>query len=142
MLNINKNNKSSNVFEVVLNTEEGIDAKIGRVSYTGLIDINDKSLIVNTNKIPNKKNNIYFYPSYNIENLQITPLYDPMLSITDTGVGINNKIPRKDLHLDINGKIAATDYYVSKDNLINKMSGFIQNNIKDYFNIYNENLAS
>ena len=140
MLNINKNNKSSNVFEVVLNTEEGIDAKIGRVSYTGLIDINDKSLIVNTNKIPNKKNNIYFYPSYNIENLQITPLYDPMLSITDTGVGINNKIPRKDLHLDINGKIAATDYYVSKDNLINKMSGFIQNNIKDYFNIYNENI--
>jgi hypothetical protein len=140
MLNINKNYKSSNIFEVVLNTEEGVNTKIGRVSYTELIDINDKSLIVNTNKIPNKKNNIYFYPSYNIENLQNTPSYDPMLSITDTGVGINNKIPRKDLHLDINGKIAATDYYVSKDNLINKMSGFIQNNIKDYFNIYNENI--
>ena len=137
ILNVYKNNKSSNVFEVILNTDEGVNAKIGRVSHTGLTD---KSLIVNTNKIENKQNNIYFYPSYNIENLELDPSYEPVLSITEKGVGINNKSPRGDYHLDIKGKIAATDYYLSNDTIITKMSGFIKSNIKDYFNIFNENV--
>ena len=140
ILNVFKDDKSQNNFEVVLNTEDNIVAKIGRVLYTGLDNIDDKSLVINTNKIDDiKKNNIYFYPSYNIENLQSDPSYPPTLSITDKGVGINNKLPRADLHLDIKGKIAATDYYVSKDDTISKMSGFI--NKKDYFNIYNENIS-
>ena len=138
IINIYKNSKSLDSFELVLNTEGAI-AKVGRVSYTGLDNADDKSLIINTNKIDDvKKNNIYFYPSYNIENLQSDPYYPPMFSITDKGIGINNKLPRNDLHLDIKGKIAATDYYVSKDDTISKMSGFI--NKRDYFNIYNENI--
>ena len=136
ILNVIKDNKASNVFDVILNTD-GVTAQIGRVSYTG---ITDKSLVVSTNKIENINNNIYFYPSYNIENLQTDPSQEPMLSITEKGVGINNKLPRGDYHLDIKGKIAATDYYVSNDTITTKMSGFIKNNTKDYFNIFNENI--
>ena len=136
ILNVRKNSNSSNIFEVVLKTDE-YTANIGRISYTGN---NDKSLIINTNNNNfGVKNNIYFYPSYDIENLRSNPSYTPALSITDNGVGINKKIPNSNLHLDINGKIAATEYYISKDNILNRMSGFVEYNGKDFFNIFNEN---
>ena len=136
VLNVKKRSDSSNIFEVVLKTDE-YTANIGRISYTG---INDKSLIINTNNnIDGIKNNIYFYPSYNIENLHANPSYAPALSITNSGIGINKKIPDSNLQLDINGKIAATEYYLSKDNIISRISGFIEYNGKDFFNIFNEN---
>jgi hypothetical protein len=144
VLNIYKNSSSNNNFEIVLqervNTNKYV-ANIGRLSH---LDFYDNSLIINTNNIDSKKHNIYFYPSYDISKLQNNAYFPnlnntpPMLSITNEGVGINNKIPRQDLHLDIDGKMSATEYYVSKDDAIAKMSGFVYNN-KNYFNIYNEN---
>jgi len=144
VLNIYKNSSSNNNFEIVLqervNTNKYV-ANIGRLSH---LDFYDNSLIINTNNIDGKKHNIYFYPSYDISKLQNNAYFPnlintpPMLSITNEGVGINNKIPRQDLHLDINGKMSATEYYVSKDEAIAKMSGFVYNT-KNYFNIYNEN---
>ena len=145
VLNIYKNSSSNNNFEIVLqerlNTNKFV-ANIGRLSH---LDFYDNSLIINTNNISGKKHNIYFYPSYDISKLQNNAYFPnlintpPMLSITDKGVGINNKIPRQDLHLDINGKMSATEYYVSNDDVISKMSGFVYNNNKNYFNIYNAN---
>jgi hypothetical protein len=144
VLNIYKNSSSNNNFEIVLqervNTNKYV-ANIGRLSH---LDFYDNSLIINTNNIDGKKHNIYFYPSYDTSKLQNNAYFPnlintpPMLSITNEGVGINNKIPRQDLYLDINGKMSATEYYVSKDEAIAKMSGFVYNT-KNYFNIYNEN---
>jgi hypothetical protein len=136
ILNVKKNRESSNIFEVVLKTEE-YTANIGRISYTGF---NDNSLIINTNNnLYGIKNNIYFYPSYDIENLRTNPLDAPALSITNKGISINKKIPDANLHLDINGKISATEYYLTKNNLISRISGFVENTGKDFFNIFNEN---
>ena len=145
VLNIYKNSSSNNNFEIVLqervNTNKFV-ANIGRLSH---LDFYDNSLIINTNNISGKKHNIYFYPSYDTSKLQNNAYFPnlnntpPMLSITSEGIGINNKIPRQDLYLDIDGKMSATEYYVSKDDVISKMSGFVYNNSKNYFNIYNEN---
>ena len=145
VLNIYKNSSSNNNFEIVLqervNTNKFV-ANIGRLSH---LDFYDNSLIINTNNISGKNHNIYFYPSYDISKLQNNAYFPnlnntpPMLSITSEGIGINNKIPRQDLYLDIDGKMSATEYYVSKDDVISKMSGFVYNNSKNYFNIYNEN---
>jgi len=148
VLNVYKERTSNANFEIVLQEKINADkyiTNIGRLSY---LDLYDNSLIINTNKINGKSNNIYFYPSFDIStlknniflpNLINTP---PMLSLTNKGVGINIKVPRqaegKDLHLDIVGKMSATGYYVSQDNTIAKMSGFIYND-KNYFNIYNTN---
>ena len=145
VLNIYKNSSSNNNFEIVLqervNTNKFV-ANIGRLSH---LDFYDNSLIINTNNISGKNHNIYFYPSYDISKLQNNAYFPnlnntpPMLSITSEGVGINNKIPRQDLYLDIDGKMSATEYYVSKDDVISKMSGFVYNKYRNYFNIYNEN---
>ena len=138
-------NNNFNNFEVILqeNTyEDKYIANIGRLSY---LDFYDNSLLINTNAVEGKHHNMYFYPSFDISmlennvfrpNLLNTP---PILSITNTGVGVNTKLPHEGIHLDINGKIAATDYLLYKDDVLTKMSGFVYNGIKNYFNIYNEN---
>ena len=106
------------------------------------LDYNDNSLIFNTNKVTGKKNNIYFYPSTDISiltsnrylpNLQNTP---PTLSLLEGKVGINKLIPDNMFSLDINGIVAANDYYVSQNNNFKRTKNFIYNNDKNFFNLY------
>jgi hypothetical protein len=145
IVNIFKEKISSNNFEVILQNRVNDNKFIGKVGHLPYLDFYDNSLIINTNNVPNKKHNIYFYPSFDIStlennvfgaNLVNTP---PMLSITNSGLGVNTKLPHEGIHLDINGKIAATDYYLYKDDVITKMSGFVHNSYKNYYNIYNDN---
>jgi hypothetical protein len=145
VVNVFKTKTSNANFEVILQDKVNNDkyiANIGRLSH---LDFYDNSLIVNTNKIAGKNHNMYFYPSFDISSLENnvfrpniinTP---PMLSITNTGVSINTKLPHEGIHLDVNGKIAATDYYIYKDDVITRNVGFVYNGAKNYFNIYNEN---
>jgi hypothetical protein len=145
VVNVFKTMSSNNNFEVILQEKVNNDkyiANIGRLSY---LDFYDNSLLINTNAVAGKQHNMYFYPSFDISklennvfrpNLLNTP---PMLSITNTGLGVNRKLPHEGIHLDINGKIAATDYLLYKDDVLTKMSGFVYNGAKNYFNIYNEN---
>ena len=145
VVNVFKTTSSNTNFEVVLQDRVNNDkyiANIGRLSH---LDFYDNSFIVNTNKVAGKQNNVYFYPSFDISSLENnvfrpnlinTP---PTLSITNTGVSINTKLPHEGIHLDINGKIAATEYNIYKDDAITKMAGFVYNGAKNYFNIYNEN---
>jgi hypothetical protein len=145
VVNIFKTKSSNNNFEVIMQEKVNADnyiANIGRLSY---LDFYDNSLLINTNNIEGKKHNIYFYPSYDITKLQNNVFLPnlintpPMLAITNNGVGINVKTPHQGIHLDVNGKLSATDYYVYKDDVITKMAGFVHNPYKNYFNIYNEN---
>ena len=145
IVNIFKEKISSNNFEVIIQNRVNDNKFIGKVGHLPYLDFYDNSLIINTNNVPNKKHNIYFYPSFDIStlennvfgaNLVNTP---PMLSITNSGLGVNTKLPHEGIHLDINGKIAATDYYLYKDDVITKMSGFVHNSYKNYYNIYNDN---
>ena len=144
-VNVFKTHSSNNNFEVILQekvNEDKFIANIGRLSY---LDFYDNSLLINTSKIPNKKHNIYFYPSFDISalennvlrpNLLNTP---PMLSITNTGLSVNRKLPHDGVHLDVNGKISGTEYFIYRDDVITKMSAFVYNGAKNYFSIYNEN---
>ena len=134
----------SRKFEIFLQDNTKPDtfiANIGRLSY---LDPFDNSLIINTNYVNGIENNIYFYPSFDIKKLQNNVFLPnlisnpPMLSITNKGVGINIKIPRQDLHLDIIGKISATEYHISRYDIISKISSFIYNSSKNYFNIFDE----
>jgi hypothetical protein len=145
VVNVFKTRSSNNNFEVILQEKVNADkfiANIGRLSY---LDFYDNSLLINTNNIEGKKHNIYFYPSYDISKLQNNVFLPnlintpPMLAITNNGVGINVKTPHQDIHLDVNGNISATEYYVYKDDVITKMAGFVHNDYKNYFNIYTEN---
>ena len=145
VVNIFKTRSSNNNFEVIMQEKVNADkfiANIGRLSY---LDFYDNSLLINTNNIEGKKHNIYFYPSYDITNLQNNVFLPnlintpPMLAITNNGVGINVKTPHQDMHLDVNGNVSATEYYVYKDDVITKMAGFVHNPYKNYFNIYTEN---
>ena len=145
VVNIFKTSAANNNFEVILQNKVNANkfiANVGRLSY---LDFHDNSLLINTNPVKDKKHNIYFYPSFDISSLENnvfrpnlinTP---PMLSITNTGLSINKKLPHEGIHLDINGKIAATDYNIYKDDVMTKMSAFVYNGYKNYFNIYNEN---
>ena len=143
VLNIIKNDRTtSNNFDILLkNTLENKTyiANIGRLSR---LDYNDNSLIFNTNKVPGKNNNIYFYPSSDISvltsnrflpNIRNTP---PTLSLLNGKVGINKLNPDNLFALDIEGKIAANDYYVSQDNNFKRTKNFVYNNGKNFFNLY------
>ena len=143
ILNITKNDRTTgNNFDILLkNTLDNKNyiANIGRLSR---LDYNDNSLIFNTNKVTGKKNNIYFYPSTDISiltsnrylpNLQNTP---PTLSLLEGKVGINKLIPDNMFSLDINGIVAANDYYVSQNNNFKRTKNFIYNNDKNFFNLY------
>jgi hypothetical protein len=143
VLNIIKNDRTtSNNFDILLkNTIENKTyvANIGRLSR---LDYNDNSLIFNTNKVPGKNNNIYFYPSSDISiltsnrflpNIKNTP---PTLSLLNGKVGINKLNPDNLFALDIAGNIAANDYYVSQDNNFKRTKNFVYNNGKNFFNLY------
>ena len=143
-VNVHDNVQNNRKFEIILQDNTMPDAfiaNIGRISY---VDYFDNSLIINTNVVNGKENNIYFYPSYDITKLQREVNYPnfknspPSLSITNKGVGININIPRKDLRLDIVGKMCATEYNISKYNIISKISSFIYDNDKNYFNLFND----
>ena len=144
-VNVFKTHSSNNNFEVILQekvNEDKFIANIGRLSY---LDFYDNSLLINTSKIRNKKHNIYFYPSFDISALENNVLRPnlintpPMLSITNTGLSVNRKLPHDGVHLDINGKISGTEYFIYRDDVITKMSAFVYNGAKNYFSIYNEN---
>jgi hypothetical protein len=142
VLNIIKHDATtSNNFDIFLkNTiaDKSYIANIGRLSR---LDYNDNSLIINTNKVHGKNNNIYFYPSsdiseltsnYYLPNIQNTP---PILSLKKTGVGINKLSSRNGYELDVNGNIVANDYYVSVDNVAQRAKNFVYQN-KNFFNLY------
>ena len=145
VVNVYKTTSSNNNFEVILQEKVNTDKYIAKIGHLSYLNFNDNSLIINTNNVEGKNHNIYFYPSYDISKLQnnaFLPNFTntpPMLSITNNGVGINVKAPHEGIHLDINGKISATNYYIYKDDVITKMSGFVHNNYKNFYNIYNEN---
>lgn len=145
VVNIFKTRSSNNNFEVILQDKVNANKYITNIGHLSYLDFYDNSLLINTNHVEGKKHNIYFYPSFDISSLENnvfrpnlinTP---PMLAITNTGLSINTKLPHEGIHLDINGKIAATDYNIYKDDVLTKMSGFIYNGYRNYFNIYNEN---
>jgi hypothetical protein len=145
VVNVFKTTSSNNNFEVILQEKVNADKYIAKIGHLSYLNYYDNSLIINTNNIEGKNHNIYFYPSYDISKLQNNAFLPnlintpPMLSITNNGVGINVKEPHQGIHLDVNGKISAANYYIYKDDVVTKMAGFVHNNYKNYYNIYNEN---
>jgi hypothetical protein len=144
VVNIFKSRSSNNNFEVILQDKVNANKYIANVGHLSYLDFYDNSLLINTNPVEGKKHNIYFYPSFDISSLENNVFRPnlinspPMLAITNTGLSINTKLPHEGIHLDINGQIAATDYNIYKDDVLTKMSGFVYNGYRNYFNIYNE----
>jgi len=143
ILNItNDGRTSSNTFDILLkNTvdDKQFIANIGRLSR---LDNTDNSLIINTNKVSGKKNNIYFYPETDVKSLttnyyscNITNTY-PTMAIAKGSIGINKLKPDSNMALDINGNISASEYYVNSGNNYSKTKAFVYNRDKDFFNIY------
>jgi hypothetical protein len=142
VLNIIKDDiATSNSFDILLkNTVENkvYVANIGRLAR---LDYNDNSLIINTNSVVGKKNNIYFYPGVNINALtnnsflQNTP---PTLSLLKGNIGINKINPNAKFALDINGNISANEYYIYGENNYKKTKQFVYNSDKNYFNVYDK----
>ena len=143
ILNIIKNDRStSNNFDIFLKNKLENKEYIANIGRLSRLDYNDNSLIFNTNFVKGKKNNIYFYPSSDISiltsnrylpNLKNTP---PTLSLLDGKVGINKLIPDNLLSLDVNGAMAANDYYISQNNSFKRTKNFAYNNDKNFFNLY------
>lgn len=142
ILNIIKDDiTTSNNFDIFLkNTVENNDyiANIGRLSR---LDYYDNSLIINTNKVIGKNNNIYFYPEADISeltsnhflpNIRNTP---PTLSIKKAGIGVNKIYARNGYALDVAGNIIAEDYYISVNNVAQRAKSFIYQD-KNFFNLY------
>ena len=142
ILNIIKDTtETSNNFDITMkNTIENKDyiANIGRLSR---LDYGDNSLIINTNKVPEKNNNIYFYPStdmseitsnYYLPNIRNTP---PTLSLNSKRVAINKYAARVGYELDIEGKIAANSYHLTINNEMYRTSSFLYQQ-KNFFNLY------
>ena len=143
ILNItNDGRTSSNTFDILLkNTvdDKQFIANIGRLSR---LDNTDNSLIINTNKVSGKKNNIYFYPETDVKSLttnyyscNIANTY-PTMAIAKSSIGINKLKPDSNMALDINGNISASEYYVNSGNNYSKTKAFVYNRDKDFFNIY------
>jgi len=142
MFNIIKNDLLFNdTFDIFMkSTIEAIDyeTNIGRLHR---LDYTDNSLIINTNKVQGKKNNIYFYPSFDISqltdnanfpNLKNTP---PTLSINESKVAINKLIPDEGYALDVNGDVKASHYYLNINNDNVRTNNFIYEEQKNYFNL-------
>ena len=140
VLNIIKDDDTtSNTFDITLkNTVQSKEyyANIGRLSRLSIVD---NSLILNTNKVIGKKNNIYFYPETDISeltdnhynpNIKNVP---PTMSINNKRVGINKYTP--EYELDVEGDVAARDYYLNVGNEMHKTRSFIYQS-KNFFNIY------
>jgi len=142
VLNIIKDDvTTSNNFDITLkNIVESKEyyANIGRLSR---LDFNDNSLILNTNKVTGKRNNIYFYPetdmseltsNYYLPNIKNVP---PTMSMNKERVGINKYAARVGYELDVEGNVAARDYYLTVGNEMHRTRNFIYQS-KNYFNIY------
>ena len=142
VLNIIKDDDTtSNTFDITLkNTVQSNEyyANIGRLSRLNNID---NSLILNTNKVTGKRNNIYFYPETNMSeltnnnnspNIKNVP---PTMSINNKRVGINKYTPKVGYELDVEGNVAARDYYLNDGNEMHRTSSFIYQS-KNFFNIY------
>ena len=145
VLNITNDGKiSSNTFDILLkNTvdDKQYIANIGRLSR---LDNMDNSLIINTNKVAGKKNNIYFYPETDVKSLttnyyscNIANTY-PTLAIAKNSIGINKLKPDSMMALDVNGNVSASEYYVNSGNNYSKTKAFVYNRDKDFFNIYDK----
>ena len=145
ILNITNDGKiSSNTFDILLkNTvdDKQYIANIGRLSR---LDNMDNSLIINTNKVAGKKNNIYFYPETDVKSLttnyyscNIANTY-PTLAIAKNSIGINKLKPDSMMALDVNGNVSASEYYVNSGNNYSKTKAFVYNRDKDFFNIYDK----
>ena len=142
VLNIIKDDiTTSNNFDITLkNTVESKEyyANIGRLSR---LDYYDNSLILNTNKVSGKRNNIYFYPetdiseltsNYYLPNIRNVP---PTMSMNRERVGINKYAARVGYELDVEGNVAARDYYLTVGNEMHRTRSFIYQS-KNFFNIY------
>jgi len=142
MLNIIKDNVLfDDTFDIYMkSTIDAIDYKtnIGRLHR---LDFTDNSLIINTNRVQGKKNNIYFYPSsdmsqitdnLNFPNLKNTP---PTLSINENKVSINKLTPSEGYALDVNGDVTALHYYLNINNDNVRTSSFMYEKQKNYFNL-------
>ena len=142
VLNIIKDDvTTSNNFDITLkNTVEEKEyyANIGRLSR---LDYYDNSLILNTNKVSGKRNNIYFYPetdiseltsNYYLPNIRNVP---PTMSMNRERVGINKYAARVGYELDVEGNVAARDYYLTVGNEMHRTRSFIYQS-KNFFNIY------
>jgi len=109
-LYIKKNNTKGTEI-AIKDSKNNTESFIGHQEFD---DINDNSLIFNTNYITDKKRNIYFYSG--IDNQHINDK-EPTLSILQNNkIGINierNKLIDKELY--VNGKIYATDIYINNE---------------------------
>ena len=141
VLNVIKSDDStSNNFDITLKSKimnKNYYANIGRLSR---LDTIDNSLIINTNKVENRENNIYFYPetnmseltsNYFLPNIKNTP---PILSLKKGSVSINKLAARQGFELDINGKTTANEYHMTIGNEMHKIGSFISQQ-KNYFNL-------
>ena len=143
MLNIVKDDDVlyDDTFDIHMkSTVDTIDYKtnIGRLHR---LDYTDNSFIINTNKVIGKKNNIYFYPSYDISqltdnlnspNFKNTP---PTLSINENKVSINKLTPALGYALDVNGNVTALNYYININDDNFRTTNFIYESQKNYFNM-------
>ena len=141
ILNVIKTDETtSNNFDITLKStimDEDYYANIGRLSR---LDTIDNSLIINTNKVSDKVNNIYFYPETNMSeitsnyfmpNIRNTP---PTLSLHNGSAAINKLNAREGFEFDVDGKVAAKEYHLSIDNEMHKLSSFVYQT-KNYFNL-------
>jgi len=141
ILNVIKTDETtSNNFDITLKStimDEDYYANIGRLSR---LDHVDNSLIINTNRVSGKENNIYFYPetnmseitsNYFLPNIRNTP---PTLSLHNGSVSINKLSAREGFEFDVDGKVAAKEYHLSIDNEMHRLSSFVYQT-KNYFNL-------
>ena len=144
VLNIVKNDYAltSNSFDILLKEKFNGDEYIANIGRLSRLDYIDKSLIINTNAVSGKKNNIYFYPETDVKSFSSNYFSDnikntfPTLAILKGSVGINKLIPDSNLALDVNGNISANEYYVYYGNNYSKTKSFVYNRDKDFYNIY------
>ena len=142
VLNIIKDDiATSNSFDILLKNTVANKVYVANIGRLARLDYNDNSLIINTNSVVGKKNNIYFYPGVNINALtnnsflQNTP---PTLSLLKGNIGINKINPNAKFALDINGNISASEYYIYGENNYKKTKQFVYNSDKNYFNVYDK----
>ena len=137
-------------FEILIEDSEKLEhdtinkTYIGHINYNSL-ELNDRSLIFNTNSNPTEKRNIYFYTGIE-KNSIINNEISPALSIYENNkIGINVDINNNIEHtLEINGTLLVNDIYVNNDGNIGKIYNFLENNIANanYLLINNENVNS
>ena len=137
-------------FEILIEDSEKLEQDtinktyIGHINYNSL-EINDRSLIFNTNSNPTEKRNIYFYTGIE-KNSVINNEISPALSICENNkIGINVDIDNNIEHtLEINGTLLVNDIYVNNNGSVGKIYNFLENTIANtnYLLINNDNINS